>query len=401
MPSANQLIHNYPEPKFPISPVLSRYSCKLHKQEASQESILNTKSHVHVSSGRAAIALALEHANIGKDDEVLIPAYHCESMVSPIRWRKSAPIFYKINSDTTINEEDIESKVTSKTKAIIATHYFGFIQDLSNLRKFCDRHELLLIEDCAHAFFGIKNGSNVGSIGDYAIASSMKFFPVYDGGLLASNHISLRSFRLHKPPLTFTLKATLNVIEHAIESRRLGTPGRLAKGLLAIKSILWGGLKKLTNKSETTITGPGSSEGGHDLDEHWIHKTASYSSKYLIEHANFSRIVESRRQNFTRLHESIAHLSGITPLYKSLPENVVPLVYPIFVEEPEKHFAPLKKLGVPIWRFGEFLDDAITNAVCENSVKFSAHIFQLPCHQELKQEELDWLIEKISNEFSN
>ena len=109
-----QIAHHYPEPLIPIAPVLSSYSCKWKKQSTPSNSVLSLPSCLHVSSGRAAIALALEHAGIGQTDEVLIPAYHCESMVSPVRWRNATPIFYQINEDASIKESDIASKITSK-----------------------------------------------------------------------------------------------------------------------------------------------------------------------------------------------------------------------------------------------------------------------------------------------
>lgn len=395
----NTTAHNYPEPRIPISPVFSSYTCKWRKQPTPDESVLSNPSRIHVSSGRAAIALALEHAGIADGDEVLIPAYHCESMVSPIRWRNATPVFYKINSDTSIDENDIESKITSKTKAIIATHYFGFLQNLNTLKTICDKYNMLLIEDCAHAFFGKRSDKNTGTWGDYTVASSMKFFPVYDGGILASNKLNLDNISLTTPPFSFHIKAALNVIETAIEANRLGITGKLIEKLLHLKSVIWVSLKKLANKPQTPILGPSSSDGGHDLDESWLHKKASFLSKYIIEHADYEHISEQRRLNFLTLDQALSSLKGLRPLFDSLPEGTTPLVYPVFVEHPNKHFGNLKQKGVPIWRFGEFLDKAIDETVCSNSVNLSVHIFQFPCHQELTSDEIKWMISEIIKEF--
>ncbi len=393
--------HDYPKPTAPISPVFSRYSCLLKRQPPPQESILSTRSHLHVSSGRAAIALALEHAGIKAGDEVLVPAYHCESMVSPVRWRGAKPVFFKINGDTSINQQDIEQKITANTKAIITTHYFGFLQNLQSLREVCDSQNILLIEDCAHALFGSLNNGPVGSWGHYAIASSMKFFPVYDGGILASNSHDLSAISVSAPPTTFHAKAAFNIIENAIALKRLGLIGRIIDKLLLLKSALWAGLKKLTGKKNGAIASPKSSDGGYDLDENWIHKKVSQPSKLIIEHSDYQRICTLRRRNYIKLEQALSRLDGIRSLYSSLPEQAIPLVYPVYVAEPDKHFAPLKMQGVPIWRFGEFLDSEINESVCGNSVELSAHIFQFPCHQELTQEELDWMIETITHEFTD
>ncbi len=393
--------HDYPKPSAPIAPVFSRYSCRFKKQQPPRESILSTRSHLHVSSGRAAIALALEHAGIKAGDEVLVPAYHCESMVSPVRWRGANAVFYQVNQDTSINLQDIEQKITPETRAIITTHYFGFLQNLQALREVCDAKNILLIEDCAHALFGSVNNAPVGSWGHYAIASSMKFFPVYDGGILASNSQDLTAISVSAPPIIFHAKAAFNIIENAIALKRLGLIGRIIDKLLLLKSALWSGLKKLTGKKHGAIASPKSSDGGYDLDENWIHKRVSHPSKMIIEHSDYQRICTQRRLNYIRLEQALSRLSGVRSLYSSLPEETTPLVYPVYIEEPEKHFAPLKIQGVPIWRFGEFLDSEINESVCGNSVELSAHIFQFPCHQELTQEELDWMIETITHEFTD
>ena len=91
---------------------------------------------------------------IGKNDKVLLPAYHCIAMVEPVVWSNATPVFYKINADTSVDLDDIRTRLDSSTKLLLITHYFGFPQDLSKLRIFCDEHHILMLEDCAHAFFG-------------------------------------------------------------------------------------------------------------------------------------------------------------------------------------------------------------------------------------------------------
>ena len=132
------------------------------------------------SSGRVAIALALRHLGIRPGEQVLLPAYHCTAMVEPVQWASAAPVFYRIHPDTSVDLEHLQRLLTPLTRAVIVVHYFGFPQQLSSLRAFCDTHRLALIEDCAHAFFGEEAGRPLGSCGDYAIASAMKFFPIYE-----------------------------------------------------------------------------------------------------------------------------------------------------------------------------------------------------------------------------
>lgn len=355
--------------------------------------LLELKHQLHVTSGRAAIALALEHAGINAGDEVLAPALHCESMISPILWCNATPVFFQINTDTSINIDDIKSRINANTKAVLVTHYFGFMQDLRPVKKLCDQYRLVLIEDCAHTFFGAHHEVKIGKIGDYAVASTMKFFPVYDGGLLASDFRSLDNIQFDTPPKQIQVKSMINAVEKSIYYRRLGVLGRAIGALMRFKDLCWGLIKSTGKMNEQ---GPTSSEGAYGLDEAWIHRCSTWFSRAIVKNSNLQRIADNRRENYQKLHLALSQLPGVTPLFSDLPKDYVPLVYPLYFDHPEKHFDHLKKQGVPIWRFGEYLDKAVTAEEYPDSMALSQHLFQFPCHQELKAEEIGWLIERIT-----
>ena len=170
-------IADYPPPRIPTAPILSFASLNFEGGKR-PPSILDAGETRFVTSGRVAIALALRQMKVSADDSVLVPSYHCASMIEPVIWAGATPVFYRINSDTSVNLDDIAAKVNASTKVLMVTNYFGFPQDLTKIRAFCDAHGLLMLEDCAHSFLGEHNGKSVGSYGDYAIASSMKFFPI-------------------------------------------------------------------------------------------------------------------------------------------------------------------------------------------------------------------------------
>lgn len=392
---------NYPPPMVPLSPVFSRHSTQFSRGPAAPHCILNCKYKRFLTSGRSAIALALEHAGVGAQDEVLLPAYHCESMVTPAKWLGATPVFYRVRGDTRIDEDDLLAKINPRTRAVIVTHYFGFLQQLDHISARCRELGIPLIEDCAHAFFGaLDDGRSVGSWGDYSIASSMKFFPVLDGGVLASNHIEIRNITLEPSPKSFEIKAFVNSIENSVIHGRLGLAGKMVALLVRIKELAWRSLKHLLGRDQASIGSPISSHGGQQLEEAWIRKRASLASKMVIQHSNMQRIVELRQANYRRLHETLGVLPGCRPVHAGLPRYFVPLVFPLYVEEPEELFHKLKLQGVPIWRFGEFLDPAVTSDICSSSVELSRHVLQFPCHQGLKGSEIDWLIERVTAELT-
>lgn len=389
-----------PAPAIPPSALLDFISHK-SLDNVDYPSILGVKNARFTTSGRASIALALEHANITTDDEVLIPAYHCEAMVAPARWRGARAVFYRINPDTSILFDDIAAKITPKTRAIIVTHYFGFEQQLQPIRTLCTKHGIVLIEDCAHALFGLSSGQAIGTIGDYAVASLMKFLPIYEGGLICSTTRDISGIQLSPPSLMFQIKSAINCLETAVFYKRLGFLGRLINALFKLKDKVWAFLKSLQPERQNTHLGPSSSEGGFGLDEAWIHKTMSGFSSWIVDNSKLRYVAERRRKNYQTLNTALATLRGCHPLFPILPEHAVPWVYPLYVDHPEKYFLTLKMQGVPVWRFGEFLDSGVTQEVCPVSVEYSEHIFQFPCHQSLTPSEIDWMLKKIKEIFSD
>ncbi|SJM90653.1 conserved hypothetical protein [Crenothrix polyspora] len=350
-------------------------------------------------SGRYALALALEHIGLRPDDAVLLPAYHCEAMIAPVKCLCATPVFYAINPDTSIKLDDVKHKITPQIKVIVVTHYFGFIQDLTAIRALCDQHGIKLIEDCAHAFFGRYKNQRVGKVGDYAIASTMKFLPVYEGGLLCSETINLTDVKVTVPGISFQLKSLINSIEKSIAYKRLGIVGKCLKVLLGLKNTVWMTLKKLRPSSGVS-QGPSSSDGGYGLDEAWVHKGISLFSRLIISQYALNDSAYRRREIYQKLHAALAPLPNSRALFESLPDQIVPWVYPLYVDYPQQSFIELKMQGIPIWRFGEFLDAQINVQVCSVSIDYSRHIFQFPCHQSLTDQEVDWMIACIAHTLS-
>jgi dTDP-4-amino-4,6-dideoxygalactose transaminase len=388
---------DFPKPRIPTSPVLSFNSFSGDKHQH-VHSVPDAGRAEFVTSGTIAIALALQQMKIGKNDKVLLPAYHCIAMVEPVVWANATPVFYKINADTSVDLDDIRALLDSSTKLLLITHYFGFHQDLSKLRFFCDEHNILMLEDCAHAFFGEYEGRPLGSFGDYAIASTMKFFPASEGGCLVSSHHPITSLQLESAGIAFEVKAALDALERGFEYGRMGLLYKIMYLPIYLKNLIRGFVKKRVQSDENN-SGPDFSEEEFEIEEAWLNKGSAFFSQYLIRKMSQIRIAVSRRNNYTILLEALSGLSGCRPLFNKLPDGVVPYVFPLFVEEPEKFFKPLKNHGVPVIRFGEFLWQGMDMDTCPVSISLSKQVFQLPCHQELTPAELDWMIKEIKEIF--
>lgn len=372
---------------IPILPVLSWNTCVASRRGSRFRCVLEAGPAIGVTSGTAAIALALEHARISAGDKVLLPAYHCVSMIEPFLAVGARPAYYRIRADTSVDLAEIRAKLDGTVRVMLVTHYFGFYQNMRALRTLCDEHKVILIEDCAHAFFGELQGHPVGSYGDYAIVSARKFFAVQDGGYLISSRRSLNERVMESAGWTFNLKMALDSVEHAAAHERLRPLPLALRPLLACKSRLWGMIKA---RRGVTSIGPGTTSGYQYLDLDWVHARMSLASRALVHLSSKADIATKRRSNYSRLADELSLRSMARPLFGQLPEDVVPYMFPLVIEQPEKVFPLLKSKGVPIWRWEE-----LAGGECEISRRYSRSLLQLPCHQELRDQEIDWMIATI------
>ena len=375
-------------PRIPIAPVLSAASLR-RVRGPGLPSVLEAGAARCVTSGRVAIALALRAMGVQPGDRVLVPAWHSPSMIPPVLWRGAVPVFYRVGADGAADIEDIAAKLGG-VRVLMATHYFGFPQDLERLRTLCDRHGTQLLEDCAHAFIGSHAGRPLGSFGDYAIASTMKFLPTYEGGLLVSARHDLATVALQPAGVAFEAKIALNSLERGFEYGRLALLRALLWPVLALKDALRETRGASTGPAQALA--PSSSDSSFTLDPAWIDKRSSLFARVLLRLSSTTRIATLRRAHYLRLDAALRGLPGIRPLYPALPDGVCPWAYPLLVDDADGLAARLGAAGVPVLRFGRTLWQGVDAITCANAAHLSGHVLALPCHQELRPSELDWLI---------
>lgn len=377
----------YPRERIPKNAVLCAAAFRGVKGTA-PVSFLDAGRSNFVASGSMAIRLALVQAGIGPGDSVLLPAYHCISMVEPVVACGARPVFYRIGEDTSVDLADVAAKLDATARVLLVPHYFGFPQDATRVRAFCDEHGLLYLEDCAHAFFGSHAGRPLGSFGDYAIASPWKFFPTFDGGLLVTRHTGRTQPPVKTPGMYLHCKAALNMLEYAFEYRRLRALKTALSLPLRAKSRLW-------QRHGGSMPPEAGLQDMPAPDADWSATGMSLPSRLTIARANMSYIATQRRRNYQRLDHALRGVPGLRPLFAALPDTVVPQVYPMLVESAERVFPALKRRGVPIIRFGEYLWPAMPRDTCPQTLEFSRKVFQFPCHQDLRSDELQWMVETI------
>jgi dTDP-4-amino-4,6-dideoxygalactose transaminase len=324
-------------------------------------------------------------------------------MIPPVLACGAEPRFYRIRPDTSVDLDDIAARLDPSVRVLMVTHYFGFPQPLAALRAFCDTRGLLLLEDCAHGFFGEYQGAPFGAWGDYAIASSMKFFPVYEGGCLVSARHSLDGVKLRSAGAGFEAKVALTTLENSFAYGRLAAVAALMKLPLAAKSVLWRALKaRHAPGTAAPALAPDSSDSSYNFDPRWLDKRSSLFSRLILRLASGARIGALRRRHYQVLHDALAVLPGVRPLFPALPDGVYPWVFPLLADEPaglQRLCAALAHAGVPHVRFGETLWPGVDTGVCPVTADLSQRLVALPCHQALAPEELDWMISELRGEL--
>lgn len=350
------------------------------------------KTHFTVS-GRAAILLALEMLKIGPGDQVLVPTYHCPTMIAPIVALGAQPVFYPINSDGAPDLGWLDQNLTPKICAILVAHYFGLPQPLANVRHWCDLHGVRLVEDCAHALFGISGERAVGRWGDLAIASLTKFLPVPEGGCLVDNLVS-SPLLLHTPRARKSqLKAFFDVIHTSVNHGRLLGFGTLIAGAVRLVSIL----KPKAEIQESSEDGP---VEGSTIDIAQSHQVLTTASRWIAQHAPRGRIVSRRRENYEFFARELSEVPGLHPLHAKLPANCAPYVFPLWVGQPDPGYAELRRLMFPVSRWDRLWPNVAT-IDGDMGLTWSHHVLQLACHQDMTPPELRQMVDTLKRVYTH
>lgn len=158
-------------------------------------SMLIVKHSLALANCTVALHLSMVVCDIKEDDEVICPSLTFVATVNAIRYVNAIPVFADIKSfeDLTIDPEDIERKITDRTKAIIVMHYGGFACDMDRIIEIAQKHNLRVVEDACHGPLSEYKGKKLGTIGDIGCFSffSNKNISTGEGGMLVTDNSEL------------------------------------------------------------------------------------------------------------------------------------------------------------------------------------------------------------------
>lgn len=293
-----------------------------------------------------------------KAQHVWIPSYHCPALVEPFLSVGKTVSFYPIHADLTPDFAFLEAKIGAED-LLIGIRYFGFDCQIQKLALLCQQYKVELVEDLAHAAFIERMYAKV------AVTSLIKFYPVSQGGeLLLSNTSNMLT------PLTQALKK--------LPSYRV----------VKIKQFIEKILNKFRSKPAKAYR--------YFIKKNCCNKI-DLSDLGVIDSNNQSEIMSTRKKNYRYLVEKLKTSAWGHVLIPELPEKVTPYVVPFLLNN-RKGFDHIRQQGIQIYRWEEMVDTG-----CNVSKEYREKLVQLPCHQDLSLQQLDFIVQTLmenNNEHS-
>lgn len=349
---------------------------KVKEFEENFADYVGTEHAIATNSGTAALHISLAAGGIGPGDEVIVPALTFFSTVTSVIHSNAIPIFADIDPRIyCLDPQDMEKKITEKTKAVIPVHLYGHPAEMDQITEIARDHDLLVIEDAAQAHGAEYKGQKVGALGDAGCWSfyATKNMTTGEGGMITTNESKIvekaRLIRSHgmtsrDDHAILGYNYRMNEIAAAIGLFQLHKLDKLNKRRTKNSRYL---LKKLENIP-------------------WL-ETAKI--KPYVKHAFFWCPVQVNEEKLgMKTKDLVAKLKErdvevrhryVAPLYKQ-PMLLNQRAYP-------------KRCPFSCPFYGKEIDYSDFN--CPNTEKIAGKMIGLPNHPELKRRELDTIISII------
>lgn len=343
---------------------------------------LGVKHAISVANGTDALIIALKSLGIGQGDEVITTSYTFFATAEAISFVGATPVFVDVEPDTyNIDPSKIEAAITAKTRAIMPVHIFGQPCKMDEINAIAKKHKLFVIEDAAQAVGAEYKGQKIGTLSDIATFS---FFPTKnlgcagDGGMIVTNNDKLAT------------------ICKALRAHGSGENGQKAYNLL--KQIEEAVRENLS--ADNTIYNPQKYYNyliGHNsrLDE-------IQAAVLRVKLAKIDQWNDKRRENARYYNEGLRGTSLVTPHEDKDAKHV----YHLYILQAEKRTELVSYLGdkgiatgvyypVPLHLQKAYTGLGYKEGDLPNAEYMSRRTFAIPMFAELRQEEMDYVIEAI------
>jgi len=327
------------------------------------------------NSGRTAFLAILKSLGLEKDDEVIIQAFTCNAVVNPIFWSDLRPIFIDIKKDTlNINPDELEKKISSKSKVVVVQHTFGKPAELDKILEICAKHNLILIEDCAHCLGGEYKGKKLGTFGKasfFSLGRDKIISSVYGGIAVTEDKILAKKMQEFQKQLKFpSLFWIQRQLLHPVLTKIIVMPFYRFFGIGKYFLVAFQRLKII-------------SKAVHKMEKQ------GRMPKYLFKKMPNALAVLGLNQ-FKKLERFNNHRYEIAKIYNSDAEKRVYMRYSVFVENSNKILKKFKEKDIYLndgWRkaivvpIGTDLEKmGYKEGSCPVAEEVAEHILNLPTH---------------------
>jgi len=342
---------------------------------------------------RVAIRKACDLLGLQPGDEVLAPAYNCGSELDPLLDADLTVSLYSVDRQMRINLNDIKCRITSQTRAVYVTHYFGFLQpEMAALRTLCDDHGLYLIEDCALSLLSGAKPAD-GRTGDISVFCFYKFFPVLAGGALVINDSSIsEEVRFDSPPpVGFISKRILR------EGLRLVLgPERADAALKRLKNTRHNQDIQTAPITPTVAIRP-------DMPAHYYFdpclanaRISGFTARHLRSF-DMADTIARRRENHQTYLDAFCDIPGVTPIFYNQPVGTCPLSFPVLVNNRDVLAAKLVEDGIPASPWWAGYNSNLDFSDHPEACYLKDHVLSLPLHQYLTERHIRHIVFQMRN----
>jgi perosamine synthetase len=313
--------------------------------------------------------------------EILFPAYFHGVEVQTLLAAGVKLRFYPVHAGMRVDFDEILSHITPNTRAVYVIHYLGFPAPIERLAELCRDRGLLLIEDCALALLSRLDDKPLGSFGDAAIFCLYKTLPVPNGGALVVRDFVDGSLpELDAPSLLSTAAYTATAIWRNLN---IETDAGAYKLIRRVRNL---------GKSVSGRNGLVQVGNNHFNPAH-VNLAMSRVCQWILARQNFDDIVSLRRRNYLHLLRRLREISP--PVFAELPPGVCPLFYPLQTANKRIVFERLLQRRVEAVNFWSQSSVSTPEGAFPEVDELRRTILELPCHQDLTPEAVDWIADEV------
>jgi dTDP-4-amino-4,6-dideoxygalactose transaminase len=326
---------------------------------------------------------------------VLAPDYNSGNEILAMRAAGATLRYYPIRRDLTLDPDDVERRCRTHNPGVLyVIHYAGWPQPMAELVDLCRRRGMLLVEDCALALLSEAGGRPLGSFGDWSVFCLYKTLPLPNGAFLIQNGPRLESLER----LVLRDAGTASVLGRTAELLVQRIRGR-ANGVGAALQVVKRGMGRAAGVLSVRRANVG--DIGFNVDE--VDLAMSAVSHRLLNRFDYDDIRRRRVENYRRLAERLGTPPGsalrageAVPVFRSVPDGVCPLFFPVLVSDKHATAERLRARGVDALEFWNDSSEPGGHEMGPDAQFLRRHVLELPIHQDLTPRHIDHIARQMS-----